>query len=87
LSGNFSAFNPAYRSAVAHAAKTLVSHGATPAHANAFAPGLLYQQLVSQSEALGFLDAFRMMAMVSFAALPLLLLLKRSRSQATVSVH
>ncbi len=87
LSGNFSSLNPAYGSALSHAAKNLVTHGVSAGHAAALAPGMLYQQLLTQSQALGFLDTFRMMAMVAFAALPLLLLLKKTQSQGSVPVH
>jgi DHA2 family multidrug resistance protein len=87
LADHFSRFNPAYTSSLGHMAKTLANSGVSAGHAAAMAPGLLYQQLLSQAQSLGFLDTFRMMAIVAFAALPVLLLLKKTQSQGSVPVH
>ena len=88
LSANFSAFNPAYRSALAHSAQNLYSVGVSSPTAAVLAPALLYQELGRQAGMLGYVDDFRFMAMLCFASLGLLLFLKKSaRGTAQVSMH
>ena len=88
LSAHLSSLNPAYASALSHQVQNLIAAGVSAARAAALAPGLLYQELGRQSGMLGYVDDFRLMAMVCFASLGLLLFLKKSqRGTGQVPVH
>jgi hypothetical protein len=59
--------------------------GAAQAHSGAL--GLIYQQLLQQSNLLAFMDDFRWLGVLCFIALPLVVLLKRVTLKGTIGVH
>ena len=88
LVANVTPLNPQYHASLSQMTQNLVAQGVDAARAAALAPSLLYQELVRQSNALGYVDDFRFMAMVCFASIGLLFFLKKSqRGQGQVPVH
>lgn len=88
LSAHMTPLNPAYNASLSDVAHHLMSQGMNAAQAAGLAPGLLYQELIRQSSALGYLDDFRMMAIICFASIGFLFFLKKSqRQQGEVPIH
>jgi DHA2 family multidrug resistance protein len=55
----------------------LMQHGLTSADAGPAALGLLHQQLIRQSTFLAFMDCFRVIGWLTFAMIPLVLMLRK----------
>src|SRR5262249_5451889 len=88
LSAQMTPLNPAYGSALSNTVHQLTAQGMSAAQAAGLAPGMLYQRLVAQSDMLGYLDDFRIMALICFASFGLLLFLKKSElRKGEVPVH
>ena len=58
----------------------LMQHGFTKADANAGVLGVVYQQIVRQSQFLAFMDCFRIMGWVTLAMIPLVLVIRTVKS-------
>jgi DHA2 family multidrug resistance protein len=68
--------NPVYANGIAQLGNTLAAHGVPRAQAQASAMGLIYRNLGQQAQMLSYIDVFRVLMWVVFAALPLLLLMQ-----------
>ncbi len=69
--------NPLYDQAVSGAQAALMQRGVGPAQAAAQALGLIYRTLQEQAAMLAYNDVFRMMGVISLAAIPFMFLLKK----------
>ncbi len=58
-----------------------VTSGADPVAAVARAYALIYQQVIRQATALAYVDIFRLMALLSLACIPLILLFRKARKK------
>jgi DHA2 family multidrug resistance protein len=68
--------NPVYANGVTQLGQTLAAHGVPHAQAQQSAGALIYRNLIQQSQMLSYVDVFRVLMWVVFAALPLLLLMQ-----------
>jgi DHA2 family multidrug resistance protein len=68
--------NPDYVSATNQAAQTLTGYGQSPSDASLQAAANLYRSLGQQAQMLSYVEAFHILAIVVFAAIPLLLLMQ-----------
>jgi DHA2 family multidrug resistance protein len=68
--------NPNYTHAIQQLTHALVSHGASQAQAAKMATGLLYRQLLQQSNMLSYIDAFHILMIVVACGLPLIFLMQ-----------
>ncbi len=67
---------------------TLQGHGSDPVVARRRGLAIMYQYVQQQAAAISYLDMFWLFSMLSFAVIPLVLLMKRSASDAgSLSVH
>jgi len=69
--------NPNYNAAVDQLSQTLKTHGIAPPDAMPAAVGLIYRMLVRQTMMLSYVEAFHIMMIVIFCALPLVLLMQK----------
>jgi DHA2 family multidrug resistance protein len=72
--------NAVYNQAVAGAQATLIHRGVSPSQAAAQALGLIYNALRMQATMLAYNDVFRLMGVISLAAIPFMFLLKKVKS-------
>ena len=79
-------FDPAYQSALQSQQGALALKLGL-AQAQAMAPAGIYNSLVVQSNLLAYVDAFRWMALASFAAILAALCLKRVSAKGTIAAH
>ena len=56
-----------------------IAHGASAVEATQRAFGMIAQMVQQQSQALAYIDVFKVMAIIFFAVIPLLVLVKRSK--------
>jgi DHA2 family multidrug resistance protein len=68
--------NPAYANGITQLGQTLAAHGVPRAQAQQSAIGLLYRNLGQQAQMLSYIDVFRVLMWLVFAALPLLFLMQ-----------
>ena len=68
--------NPVYANGLTQLSQTLAAHGVPRGQAPAAATALLYRNLGQQAQMLSYVDVFRVLMWVVFAALPLLLLMQ-----------
>src|SRR5581483_6022880 len=78
LTSHLTPYDAAYREALAHTAALVQQHGASAPDAAAQAGGLIYGGMLRQAGMLAFSDAFRVMAILFLAIVPLMFLMKRS---------
>jgi len=78
LAAHLTPYDPAYREALARTTQMVQAHGASLPDAAAQAHGLIYGSLLQQSNMLAFCDAFRVMAVLFLAIVPLMFLIKKS---------
>jgi DHA2 family multidrug resistance protein len=69
--------NPLYSQAVSGAQAALIHHGVSPSLAGVQAWGLFYNMVREQAAILAYTDAFRIMGVISLAAIPLMFVLKK----------
>jgi MFS transporter, DHA2 family, multidrug resistance protein len=69
--------NSLYTQAVSNAQAALIHRGVGPSQAAAQALGLIYNTLGGQAAILAYTDVFRMMGVISLAAIPFMFLLKK----------
>jgi DHA2 family multidrug resistance protein len=60
----------------------LMQHGLTSADAGTATLGIIYRQLLQQSEFLAFMDCFRVFAWLSLVMIPVVILVRRSKAGA-----
>ena len=78
----------AYQNAVNGTQLRLVSAGSTMAHAGTQAHGMIYNTVQRQAAMLAFVDNFKMLGVVFLSVIPVLLLLKKPKTQVgSVPVH
>jgi DHA2 family multidrug resistance protein len=77
LVDSLSPLNSVYNQAVVGARATLIHRGVSPSQAAMQALGLVYNGLRSQAAMLAYADVFRIMGVVSLAAIPFVFLLKK----------
>ena len=88
LIDHVNAMNPAYQNMIHGTAFKLVSHGSSASAANAQAHGMLYSMISRQAAMLAFVDNYKMLGVVIFAAIPILMLLRKPKVPAgAVPVH
>jgi DHA2 family multidrug resistance protein len=68
--------NPVYANGITQLGQTLAAHGVPRAQAQQSAVGLLYRNLGQQAQMLSYIDVFRVLMWLVFAALPLLFLMQ-----------
>jgi DHA2 family multidrug resistance protein len=68
--------NPNFANGVTQLGQTLAAHGVPKAQARQSAMAMLYKGMAQQAQMLSYIDVFRVLMWVVFAALPLLLLLQ-----------
>ncbi|HEY4032113.1 MAG TPA: DHA2 family efflux MFS transporter permease subunit [Caulobacteraceae bacterium] len=68
--------NPNFANGVTQLGHTLAAHGVPKAQAQASATAMLYRGLTQQAQMLSYVDVFRVLMWVVFAALPLLFLMQ-----------
>jgi len=73
--------NPDFSNAVQSLANNLASHGVPPEQSTTAAMAQIYRQLVQQTMMLSYIEAFHAMMIIIFAALPLVLLLRRPQTR------
>jgi DHA2 family multidrug resistance protein len=78
-------YDPSYQGAVL-AAQSALTDRVGAAQAPGMALGAIYTSLVQQSTLLAYIDAFRWIAVLSFVAIPAVLLLKRAKPAGPVVV-
>lgn len=79
-------YDPAYQSSLQSMQAALAPHVGA-AQAQSMAAGSLYSSLLQQSNVLAYVDDFRWLALLSFIALPVVLLFKRISTKGAISVH
>ncbi len=80
--------NPVASSWLSGLSGTLGSHGSDPVMARRQGLGMLYRIVQQQAAAVSYLDMFWLFALLSFAVIPLVFLMKRSRSEGgSLAVH
>jgi MFS transporter, DHA2 family, multidrug resistance protein len=80
--------NPVASSWLAGLSSTLGSHGSDPVMARRQGLAILYRIVQQQAAAVSYLDMFWLFALLSFAVIPLVFLMKRSKSEgASLAVH
>jgi MFS transporter, DHA2 family, multidrug resistance protein len=72
--------NPVYANGITQLSQTLAAHGVPRAQAQSSAVALLYRNLGQQAQMLSYVDVFRVLMWVVFAALPLLLLMQGKKA-------
>src|SRR2546425_6719865 len=82
LIDHVNAMNPAYQNMIHGTAFKLVSHGSSASAANAQAHGMLYNMISRQASMLAFVDNYKMLGVVIFAAIPILMLLRKPKVSA-----
>ncbi len=82
LAGHMTSLDPAYTSRLAHLQQVLEAGGASPVLAGQQASGILYGELLRQSQMMAYIDVFRMLAWFCVAIIPLMLFLKRGNPAA-----
>src|SRR3989441_628280 len=88
LIDHVNAMNPAYQNMIHGTAVKLRSHGSSASAANAQAHGMLYNMISRQASMLAFVDNYKMLGVVIFAAIPILMLLRKPKvSAGAVPVH
>jgi DHA2 family multidrug resistance protein len=80
LVSHLTPLDPAYRESLAGAAQVLTAHGSSPADAAAGAHGLIYGSMMRQAHMLAFVDAFWIMAVLFLLVIPLMLMIRKTRS-------
>jgi DHA2 family multidrug resistance protein len=73
--------NPNFNNAVQSLANNLASQGVPPEQSTTAAMAQIYRQLVRQTMMLSYIEAFHAMMIIIFAALPLVLLLRRPKTR------
>lgn len=79
-------YDPAYQHAV-HGAQAALAPALGAAQAQPGALALIYKSLLLQSNMQAYVDAFRWLALLCFCSVPLVLLLKRTRTAAPALAH
>jgi DHA2 family multidrug resistance protein len=74
-----SPYDPQYLRTLAELKQTLLAHGASAVEATQRALGMIAQMVQQQASALAYIDVFKVMAIIFFAVIPLLVLVKRSK--------
>ncbi len=88
LVGHLTPLDQGYQSALQGASQALQSAGSNAAQAMSQAHGLIYGNLVRQSNMLAFVDNFWLMAVVCLALIPVMFLMKRAKPhRGPVAVH
>jgi DHA2 family multidrug resistance protein len=78
LVAHLTPYNPVYREALDRSALLLQAHGSSPVDAASQAQAMLYGSMLRQSNMLAFSDAFRVMAILFVAIIPLMFLMKKA---------
>jgi DHA2 family multidrug resistance protein len=68
--------NPNYANGLAQLTQTMASHGVAKAQAGQAAAAVLYRSMSQQAQMLSYIEVFRILMIVVFAAIPLLLLMQ-----------
>jgi len=71
--------NPNYVYGLQHQTQALMANGMSQADALRAAPALVYRALTTQAQMLSYIDIFHVLMWVIFAALPLVLLLRKPK--------
>ena len=78
--------SPVYQGAL-QSAQAYLSTGVDAAQAHLMAPGLIYQSLLQQANLFAYVDVFRQLALVSFACILGVFLMKKVSAKKTVPMH
>ena len=87
LSRNLSASNPAFRSLLQGATRTMQTHGASAAFATQQAYALVQGTLQRQASMLAYIDDFRLLGIAILLMVPLVFLMKKSKPGGGIAVH
>jgi DHA2 family multidrug resistance protein len=87
LAEHVTPYDPQYLRTLAEMKQMLINHGASAVDAGQRAVGMIYQMVQQQSQALAYIDVFKVMAIIFFAVIPLLLFVKRTKAGAAAMAH
>jgi DHA2 family multidrug resistance protein len=88
LAGNMTPLNPKYMAAIHGLCGVLRAHGSDATTAVHQAQGILYGELVRQSQMLAFIDVFWILGGVCLAMIPLMFLIKSTKhASSSVAAH
>jgi DHA2 family multidrug resistance protein len=77
LTEHLQQLNPMFQQSVRSAGQTLVAHGMPAGSAQQAAVGQIYRGVLKQASMQSYIDAFHLLMIVVFCALPLILLMRR----------
>jgi DHA2 family multidrug resistance protein len=86
LVAHMTPYDSAYRAALQGAGQRLMTQGSNPALANSQALGLLYGNLVRQSNMLAYVDAFWLLGCTFIGMIPIMFLMKSAKPHGSESV-
>jgi MFS transporter, DHA2 family, multidrug resistance protein len=87
LSRNLSPANPALRSMVQGATRTMQAHGASAAFATRQAYALIEGTVQREATMLAYIDNFRLLGWAIMAMIPIVFLMKKSKPGGGIAVH
>jgi DHA2 family multidrug resistance protein len=87
LMGQLSSSNAQFQATLRGMAQQFVSHGASPADAQRQAYALIQNQVQRQATMLSYLDNFHMLGYAIMAMIPMVFLMKKTRSSGGMAVH
>jgi DHA2 family multidrug resistance protein len=87
LVSHISASNPAFRSTLQGATRAMQAHGASAAHATQQAYALVQSTVQRQATMLAYIDCFWLLGVAIMAMIPMVFLMKKSRSGGAIAVH
>ncbi|MCC7203017.1 MAG: DHA2 family efflux MFS transporter permease subunit [Nitrospirae bacterium] len=87
LSEGFTQFDPAFQQAVSTIESTLRGAGADPATSSYGSLDILYKELIRQAAMLSFNDAFYIVSILMLLTLPLIFLMRRTKSAELPPMH